>query len=131
MPTDWNGKAAFELEVATVPGLRFNTDMLEVDAGATVAFRFDNNDDMLHNLVITTPGSVDAVVEAALNMGIRGQQMNFIPESDDVLYHSALLQPETEETIYFKAPAEPGDYSFVCTFPGHGVTMRGILRVRK
>ncbi len=130
MPDDWNGETAIELEVSTVPGLRFNTTMLEADAGATVAFRFDNNDDMLHNLVITAPERADVVVEAALNMGIRGQQMSFIPDSDDVLYHSALLQPETEETIYFKAPLQPGDYPFVCTFPGHGATMRGILRVR-
>ena len=25
---------------------------------------------------------------------------------------------------------EPGDYPFICTFPGHWVTMRGVLKVQ-
>ena len=27
------------------------------------------------------------------------------------------------------APAEPGEYPFVCSFPGHWATMRGVLRI--
>ena len=108
----------------------FDETEFEVAAGARVALRFDNNDDMLHNVVITTPGQADAMAEAAINLGIRGQEMNFVPTSSDVLFHSSLLQPETEETIYFMAPAAPGEYSFVCTFPGHAATMRGIIRVK-
>ncbi len=130
MPASWNGSADHELTVATLPGLFFDVTSFDVAAGSTVALRFNNNDDMLHNLVITTPESVDQIAEDAMNLGIRGQEMEFVPTSDDVLYHSSLLQPETEETIYFTAPTEPGDYPFVCTFPGHGMTMRGILKVR-
>ncbi|MFK7843752.1 MAG: plastocyanin/azurin family copper-binding protein [Rhodothermales bacterium] len=130
MPASWNGEADHAFTVATVPGLRFDVASFEVDAGNTVAFRFNNNDDMLHNLVITTPGAVDDIVTAAQNLGIRGQEMNYVPVSDDVLFHSGLLEPETEETMYFVAPSEAGDYPFVCTFPGHGMTMRGILKVR-
>jgi plastocyanin len=32
--------------------------------------------------------------------------------------------------IEFTAPSAPGDYPYVCTFPGHS-TMRGILKVTK
>ena len=27
-------------------------------------------------------------------------------------------------------PATPGDYPYVCTFPGHGVMMRGVMHVK-
>ncbi|MGA1101650.1 MAG: plastocyanin/azurin family copper-binding protein, partial [Opitutales bacterium] len=27
-------------------------------------------------------------------------------------------------------PSEPGDYQYVCTFPGHFAMMRGVLLVR-
>jgi azurin len=88
---------------------------------------------MLHNVVITTPGSADVVIDAGMNLGIRGQAMGFVPSSgkagESVLHHTSLLGPEQEETIYFNAPNEPGSYPFVCTFPGHR-TMRGVMIVR-
>jgi azurin len=30
----------------------------------------------------------------------------------------------------FTLPNVPGDYQFVCTFPGHGVVMRGVIKVK-
>ena len=129
MPASWNGVVDQEITVGTVPGLRFDIESLDVQRGSKVALRFNNNDDMLHNLVVTIPGRVDEVASVSMNLGIRGQEMAYVPDSEDVLFHTSLLQPETEETIYFVAPSEPGEYPFVCTFPGHAMTMRGIIRV--
>ena len=67
--------------------------------------------------------------EAALALGIDGNAKNFVPETDDVLFHTALTQPNATETIFFTAPTKPGDYDYVCTFPGHAALMKGILRV--
>ncbi|NNE36190.1 MAG: auracyanin family protein [Rhodothermales bacterium] len=134
MPSSWGGAADHTVTLAPVPGLQFDVTTFEVTAGSKVALRFNNDDDMLHNVVITRPRTVDVVVEAALGLGIRGQSMGFVPESgeagDNVLHYTSLLGPEQEETIYFSAPTEPGEYPFVCTFPGHGMTMRGIMVVR-
>ena len=130
MPEEWGGAADVTVTIATEPGLRFDTATIEVDAGARVALEFNNDDDMLHNLVITTQESLDDIVTAAMNLGIRGQEMGYVPAADGVLFHTGLLQPETTETIYFTAPNESGEYAFVCTFPGHGATMRGVLVVR-
>jgi azurin len=33
-------------------------------------------------------------------------------------------------TVHFRAPSEPGDSPFVCTFPGHWRVMNGVLHVR-
>jgi hypothetical protein len=55
----------------------------------------------------------------------------FIPDDPRILQHSSLVAPGTSDTRYFTAPIEPGPYPYVCTFPGHHLTMRGILHVRK
>ena len=129
MPDSWGGKVDHELVIGTVPGLRFDTEFFEVKAGSRVELLFDNNDDMLHNLVITSPDKIDEVAEAAVNLGIRGQEMHYVPDTEEVLYYTGLLEPETKESIYFVAPDKPGEYPFVCTFPGHAMTMRGVLKV--
>ena len=129
MPSDWAGMPIVEETLATLPNLLFDSPGFEAEAGARVALTLHNNDDMLHNLVIVAPGEADRIAEEAMNLGIQGQSMQFVPEDDAVLYYTNLLQPETEETIYFTAPSVPGDYTIVCTFPGHGMTMRATLTV--
>ena len=130
-PADWTKGPDQVLTVSTKPGLKFDTDKLEVKAGSRVKVVFNNNDDMLHNFVITKPGAANAVGNAALRLNLNGPKMNYVPASADVLYHTNILQPETAESIYFVAPTEPGDYQFVCTFPGHSSLMQGILKVVK
>jgi len=84
---------------------------------------------MTHNVVITLPESADMVGEAAMRLGLDADALEYVPRSDEVLYHTSMLQPGQTETIYFVVPDTPGDYDFVCTFPGHHISMRGILRV--
>ncbi|GAB3034245.1 plastocyanin/azurin family copper-binding protein [Spirosoma pulveris] len=131
MPADWANGADQTLTVGTKPGLKFDTDKLEVKAGSRIKLVFNNNDDMLHNFVITKPGAANAVGDAALRLNLNGPKMNYVPATSNVLYHTNILQPETSETIYFLAPTEPGDYQFVCSFPGHSSLMQGTLKVVK
>ena len=86
-------------------------------------------DDMLHNFVLTVPGRGQAIGEAAMALGVEGATKHYVPDSADVLIHTGLTLPETSDTIFFTAPTKPGDYDYVCTFPGHSVLMKGILRV--
>lgn len=129
IPLSWNGSVERTVTIRAVPGLRFDLPEVTVNAGERVRLVLVNPDDMLHNLLVVRPGSADRVVEAAMNLGLSGQARNYVPETPDVLYHTALLQPDTQEAIYFEAPTTPGEYTYVCTFPGHGFTMRGTLRV--
>ncbi len=128
-PPSWEGDADTALSVGTLPNLLFDTELLTVVAGGRVALTFNNNDDMLHNLVVTKPDQADSVALEAMRLGLAGHDMAYVPDSDAVLYHTGLLEPGATETIYFRAPARAGDYVIVCTFPGHAQTMRGILRV--
>lgn len=130
-PTDWTSGPDQTITIGTKPGLKFDTEKLEVKAGSRIKLVFNNNDDMLHNCVITKPGTANAVGDAALKLNLNGPKMNYVPNSPNVLYHTNILQPESAESIYFTAPAEPGDYQFVCTFPGHSSLMQGTLKVIK
>ena len=52
--------------------------------------------------------------------------------SDQVIAHTGIVgggEGDTKElTIEFAAP-EPGDYPFLCSFPGHFAMMNGTFRV--
>ena len=128
MPAGW-GEPGQSLVISTLPGLKYDQSSLTVKAGSKVKLTFYNNDDMPHNIVFTTSGGADIVGKAAMALGLKGQEMDYVPHSGQVLFHSRLLGPGTSETIYFVAPEKPGMYMYVCTFPGHYQTMRGVLRV--
>ncbi len=129
-PADWT-KYDQEIIITPAPNLHYSTALLNVKAGAKIKFTFKNTDDMLHNVVFTVPGAADEVGRMALNLGLKGQQMSFVPVTPKVLFHTFLLQPGKSETIYFTAPEAPGDYPFICSYPGHYLAMRGIMKVAK
>ncbi|TLP81443.1 plastocyanin/azurin family copper-binding protein [Maribacter sp. ACAM166] len=126
MPTSWTNGPDQQLVLGTKPGLKFDIEELTLEAGKKVEITFNNNDDMLHNLVITTKGkeSVDEVAQLALRLGLDGADMNYVPDSDLVLAHTGILEPRGTQKLFFEVPAEPGVYWMVCTFPGHATSMR-------
>jgi len=129
MPSEWVDGPDRRINLGTEAGLRFDQDLITVHAGSRVALTLTNSDDMFHNVVIVEPDAANPVGVAAMNLGLDADALEYIPRMDEVLYHSSMLGPGQTETIYFVVPEEPGDYEFVCTFPGHHISMRGIFRV--
>ena len=41
------------------------------------------------------------------------------PGSKEVLAHTKLLGPNETDTVTFNAPYVPGEYLYLCSFPGH------------
>ncbi len=130
MPESWNGSADQTIRLGTNPGLRYDLETIEVEAGSKIELVFTNNDDMQHNVVFVQPGTADEVGEEAMLLGLQGEEMNYVPDNDNVIYYTAILNPGSSESIYFTAPETPGDYTFVCTFPGHHIVMRGTFVVQ-
>ena len=129
-PPDWTDADGDQtIVLGTEPGMKFDTALLTVRAGARVRLIFRNADDMLHNFVLCAPGRGQAVGAAATALGLEGAAKNYVPDSGDVLAHTALTLPGASDTIFFTAPAVAGDYDFICSFPGHALSMKGILRV--
>ncbi len=53
----------------------------------------------------------------------------FVPDTPLVLHATRLLNGGETERLSFTAPAKPGEYVYVCTFPGHWVRMYGVMLV--
>ncbi|MDO6518391.1 sulfocyanin-like copper-binding protein [Zobellia uliginosa] len=126
MPLLWVNGPTEKIVISTKPGLKYDIEELKLKRRSRVAITFKNNDDMLHNLVITDRGetSVNEVGDKALHLGLDGADLNYVPDSELVLVHTGIVQPESEETIYFDVPNTAGEYWIVCTFPGHSASMR-------
>ena len=115
-----------EHEVDVARAVRFHT----VHPGQTVRLTFQNtatNPAMSHNVVVLAQGaSVNDVGQAAMSAA----DSDYIPAefSDQILAHTAMAAPGETVTVEFTAPAE-GEYTYVCTFPGHYMMMQGTMRV--
>lgn len=114
--------------------MQFGITEFTVAAGSEVTIIFNNTGSMPkeamgHNLVVLDQ-SVDAMAFATASTG-HAQNGYVSPDYQDrVLAFTQVLGPGESETITFTAPDEPGDYPFVCSFPGHTPAgMRGIMKV--
>ena len=120
------------IAIGTIPHrMIYDKELLVVEAGKTVEFRFSNTDSMPHNFAVAMPGSLAEVGELAETTGRDDDAMKrlYIPKSKKVLLGSKLLQPGEKEAISFEVPTEPGVYPYVCTYPGHWRRMYGALYV--
>ena len=113
-----------------VEKMKYDINEFTVKPGKKVKLIFANPDFMPHNLVVTKPNKADTVAQQALTLGAQGFAMAFVPESEDVLWASKLVDHGKEEEMNFTAPTAKGDYPYVCTFPGHHILMRGVMKVR-
>lgn len=122
------------ISIKVVPDMmQYNNKLFTVKAGQKVTIDFENPDGMQHNLLIIKPKSLQKVGAAADAMlrDPKAAEKSYIPEMPEVLQAIKLLNPEESFQLTFIVPNEPGDYPFVCTFPGHWRGMNGIMRVVK
>jgi azurin len=85
---------------------------------------------MGHNWVLLKPGS-DPVAFAAA--GAAEPENGYIPTKlkGQIVAFIALLGPGETGVVTFNAPAQPGEYPFLCAFPAHClVGMKGVLVVK-
>ena len=48
-----------------------------------------------------------------------------------IIAATRLLNHKETQVLEFTAPTTPGDYDYLCTFPGHWRMMRGVMKVVK
>ena len=108
--------------------MAFNKTTLSAPAGASIKLTFKNDSKTLqHNFVLVKPGTAEEVANSGLTAGV---EKSYVVESPNVIAHTKLLNSGQSETLAFVAPSERGDYPYICTFPGHAATMRGVFRVK-
>ena len=111
--------------------MKFEQTEFTVKPGQTVRLTFQNtatNPAMVHNVVVVrTQADVNPVGQAAMGAG----DTEYVPASEAgrILAYTPLAQPGDTVEVEFTAPGTPGDYPYICTFPGHYLMMVGTMRV--
>ncbi len=121
------------IEIEAGTNLSFKQRQLVAKPGELLAVRFINPDVVPHNWVLVRPGKLQVVGEESNRMigdpdaGIK----HYVPQSDDIIAYTDIVETKEEMTIYFQVPDQPGRYPYLCTFPGHWMVMNGELLVRE
>ena len=109
--------------------MKYNKNELRVKAGQKVKLTLRHigkldKQVMGHNVVILMQGvnPEDFASEAAT-----ARETDYIPNGseNEILAHTSLVGGGETASIEFDAPSEPGEYDFLCSFPGHFAMMRG------
>jgi azurin len=125
------GKPGRALRIEAASGLQFAQKELKARAGERLSLTFANPDAVPHNWVLLKPGSVEKAGDLAnkLISDPNGFSRHYVPDIPDVLAWTDMVPPAGSFTIHFDAPSTAGEYPYICTFPGHWMLMKGVLRV--
>jgi azurin len=127
--------AARVVEVAAADNMRFAPASIEAKAGERLRLRLKVTSAlpkaaMAHNIVILKNAS-DANMYAQAAM--LANTTNYVPAAlqSKVIAATALAGAGETVEVEFVAPATPGSYTFLCSFPGHfSAGMKGLLIVK-
>ena len=125
-------KDAIIINIKTVvEAMKFDRKEFSVPAGKTIILVLENPDAMQHNLVIGKPKSLEIIGNAANKMITQKDavEKNYVPAIPQILFSTPLVNAGETYRLKFTAPAQVGDYPFVCTFPGHWSIMNGVMKV--
>jgi len=84
---------------------------------------------MGHNWVLVNTADLAALATASMGVGLAD---NYVPANDKrVLAHTKIVGGGQATSVTFATAGlkAGGDYSFLCTFPGHNALMRGTFKV--
>ena len=114
--------------------MKYSVSALTAKPGESIRLKLTNKGTMpkmaaAHNFVLLKKGTdMSAFTTAA----VMAQATDYIPAKfkDQVIASTKLAGPGESVEVTFKAPAAPGTYDFICSFPGHFATMKGTLTVK-
>jgi azurin len=127
--------SAEKIEITGNDQMQFNIKSFEVTTGEKVTLSLKHIGQlpavaMGHNVVILKPG-VELPAFAAKCATARDTE--YVPQDAEskakIVAYTKMLGGGESDEITFTAP-EPGEYPFVCTFPGHFAIMQGVMTVK-
>jgi azurin len=124
-----------KIEITGNDQMQFNIKAFEVTEGQKVVLSFKHIGQlpavaMGHNVVILKAGTA---VPAFATKCAPAKDTAYIPQDEEskkeVIAHTKMLGGGESDEITFTAPA-PGEYPFICSFPGHFAIMQGVMTVK-
>lgn len=132
LPNPWaEGEPGRQIVLEAGLGLQFMTKRLTVRSNERLTLTMKNPDLVPHNFVLLRPGTLQAIGEKINKLIAEpgAAARHYVPDSPDVLVWTDMIPPRQEFTIHFNAPSTPGEYPYLCSFPGHWQVMHGVLVV--
>jgi azurin len=128
-------QAAKTINIEGLDSLRFSVTHIEAKPGEKLTVNLTNKTSlppaaMSHNFVLLKKG---ADPSAIANAGLQYKDNGYIPKNmaDEIIAHTGLVSGGETKSVTFNAPKKPGDYTYICTFPGHyAAGMKGTLTVK-
>ncbi len=129
-PLEQKNEISNVLELKGTDDMKFDKSQFTVKAGQEVTLNFTNAgvlplETMGHNVVVLEK---KADVQTFATASAKAKETNYISELyiTDIIAQTKLLGPGESETIKFTLK-EPGEYTYICTFPGHWIQMKGTI----
>ena len=126
--------SAAVVEITAGDSMKYSLLRIDSKAGQEIKISLTNTGTMPkavmgHNLVVLKK---DTDVKAFADAAIAAAATEYIPASmaDKIVAHTKLLGAKESDEISFTL-SEPGEYTYLCSFPAHYLTgMRGVIVVR-
>ena len=123
------------VKIKATDAMQYDVKRIEAAAGEQIEVQLTavssmSKQEMAHNFTLLAKNTpIDAfVMEAAM-----ARTTDYIPaaKKNFVLATTALAGGGETVKVTFNAPKEPGEYTYICTFPGHYLAgMKGVLVVK-
>ncbi len=122
------------VEITANDQMKYSVTAIEAKPGEELHIVLTNagtlpKEAMAHNWVLLKPGSDYMAFSAA---AATAKEQNYIPANlkDEIIAKIDILGPHQTGEVTFKAPDQPGEYPYLCSFPGHAALMHGTLTVK-
>jgi len=118
--------------------MKYKETEFTVAPGEAIKLVFENtatSPSMQHNVVVLS-STDDDLFQKVGEAGTRaGSTNDYIPQEpplqQQILAYTPMSKPGETVSVTFTVPDNPGEYGYVCTFPGHWATMQGTMYVEK
>ncbi len=113
------------VEIHAGDKMRFDVTAFEAKPGQKISVTLKNvgttpKFSMGHNFIMLDRSVNVGNVSTFLDKASTEAAHDYVPpDSKDVLAHTKLLGPGESDTVTFNAPQIPGEYLYLCSFPGH------------
>ena len=127
-----------EITVQADDKMKFDVTAFDASPGQKIQITLKNvgttpKFSMGHNLVVLDKQITEQNIQAKfLDPASTAASTEYVPAGDkNVIKATKLLGPNETDTITFNAPFVPGQYLYVCSFPGHYTQgTKGLMTVK-